>query len=46
MIGQDIIVYFGHLHTQKKFNGTRNLTYQDIQTPSHSIHDETVETIP
>ena len=26
-------------------NGTRNLTQQDIQTPSHFLNEETVETI-
>ena len=26
-------------------NGTRNLTQQDIQTPSHFINEEVVETI-
>ena len=30
---------------QKKLNGTRNLTKQDDQTPSHFINEEIVETI-
>ena len=30
---------------QENLNGTRNLTQQDIQTPSHFINEETVETI-
>ena len=30
---------------QEKLNGTRNLTQQDIQTPSHFINEEIVETI-
>ena len=30
---------------QKHLNGTRNLTQQDIQTPSHFIKEEIVETI-
>ena len=30
---------------QENLNGTRNLTQQDIQTPSHFINEEIVETI-
>ena len=30
---------------QENLNGTKNLTQQDIQTPSHFINEETVETI-
>ena len=30
---------------QENLNGTRNLTQQDIQTPSHFINEEKVETI-
>ena len=30
---------------QENFNGTRNLTQQDIQTPSHFINEEIIETI-
>ena len=30
---------------QENLNGTRNLTQQDIQTPSHIINEEIVETI-
>ena len=30
---------------QENLNGTRNLTQQDIQTPSHFINEELVETI-
>ena len=30
---------------QENLNGTRNLTQQDIQTPSHFTNEETVETI-
>ena len=30
---------------QDKVNGTRNLTQQDIQTPSHFVNEEIVETI-
>ena len=30
---------------QENLNGTRNLTQQDIQTPSHFINKEIVETI-
>ena len=30
---------------QKNLNGTRNLTQQDIQTPSRFINEEIVETI-
>ena len=30
---------------QENLNGTRNLTQQDIQTPSHFINEEVVETI-
>ena len=30
---------------QENLNGTRNLTQQDIQTPSHLINEEIVETI-
>ena len=30
----------------KRFNGTRNLTQQDIQNPSHFVNDEVVEIMP
>ena len=30
---------------QENLNGTRSLTQQDIQTPSHFINEEIVETI-
>ena len=30
---------------QENLNGTRNLTQQDIQTPSHFVSEELVETI-
>ena len=30
---------------QENLNGTRNLTQQDIQTPSHFVNEEIVETI-
>ena len=30
---------------QENLNGTRNLTQQDIQTPSHSTNEEVVETV-
>ena len=30
---------------QENLNGTRNLTQQDIQTPSHFLNEEIVETI-
>ena len=30
---------------QENLNGTRNLTQQDIQTPSHFVNEEVVETI-
>ena len=33
-------------NTQENSNGTRNLTQQDIQTPSHLINEEIVETMP
>ena len=32
--------------TQENLNGTRNLTQQDIQTPSHFINEEVVEIMP
>ena len=31
---------------QEKLNGTRNLTQKDIQTPSHFVNEEIVETMP
>ena len=31
---------------QEKLNGTRNLTQQDIQTPSHIVNEEIFETMP
>ena len=31
---------------QKNLNGTRSLTQQDIQAPSHFIYEEIVETMP
>ena len=32
-------------NTQEAYNGTRNLTQQDFQTPSHFVIEEIVETI-
>ena len=37
---------FQFIFTQENFNGTRNPTQQDIQTPSHFINEELVETMP
>ena len=34
------------INTQGTLNDTRNLTQQNIQTPSHFINEEIVETIP
>ena len=34
------------INTQKSLNGTKNLTQQDIQTPSHFVNEEIVETMP
>ena len=31
---------------QENLNGTRNPTQQDIQTPSHFVNEEVVETMP
>ena len=36
---------YSTLAQQENLNGTRNRTQQDIQTPSHFINKETVETI-
>ena len=37
---------FTFINTQETLNGTRSLTQQDIQTPSHFLNEETVETMP
>ena len=34
------------VNTQENFKGTRNLTQQDIQTPSHFVNEEIVERMP
>ena len=34
------------LNEQETFNGNRNLTQRDIQTSSHFVNKEIVETIP
>ena len=34
------------IKTQETFNGTGNLTQQDIQAPSHFVKEEIVETLP
>ena len=34
------------INTQESLNGTKNRTQQDIQTPSHFINEEIVETKP
>ena len=34
------------INTLENLNGTRNLTKQDIQTPSHFINEQIVETLP
>ena len=34
------------IDTQETLNGTRNLTQQNFQTPSHFINEEIVETLP
>ena len=34
------------INTQENLNGTKNRTQQDIQTPSHFVNEEIVETMP
>ena len=34
------------INKQENLNGIRNLTQQDIETPSHFINEERVETMP
>ena len=33
------------INTQENLNGTRNLTQKDIQTPSHFVNEEILETL-
>ena len=33
------------INTQETWNGTRSLTQQDIQTPTHFVNEEIVETL-